>query len=87
MLGIASYAVYAVHKRLYLLSYAFALQLLGVDLQLYSPWIGIAFVTLLLPACLLLNRWVDEPARRWLAAILGRRSAIAGTRERATQAP
>lgn len=86
-LGIVSYAVYAVHKRLYLLSYAFVLEVIGIDLQLYSPWIGIAFVALLIPTCLLLNRWVDEPSRRWLAAILGGRAADAATRERATQAP
>jgi peptidoglycan/LPS O-acetylase OafA/YrhL len=67
-LGLASYAVYAVHKRLYLLTYAFALQVLRIDLFRFAPWIGVAFVLALIPACLLLNSWIDEPARRLLSA-------------------
>jgi peptidoglycan/LPS O-acetylase OafA/YrhL len=86
-LGIASYAVYTVHKRLYLLSYAFVLQIIGIDLQLFAPWVGIVFVLLLIPTCLLLNHWVDEPARRWLTARAKRPVKVAAQREEATQAP
>jgi hypothetical protein len=87
-LGIASYAVYAVHKRLYLLSYAFVLQMFGVDLQLFKPWVGIVFVLILIPGCLLLNRSVDQPARRWLTARFGSgRLKLAAKREEATQSP
>jgi peptidoglycan/LPS O-acetylase OafA/YrhL len=83
-LGLASYAVYTVHNRLYRLTYAAALQLLAVDLQLYRPWVGILFMVLLVAGCLLLNRYYDAPARRWLTRLL---SARLTNREQATQAP
>lgn len=86
-LGLASYAIYAVHKRLYLLSYAFVLQVLNIDLQLFAPWIGILFILLLVPACLLLNRVVDEPVRKWLARRFSKSVRLAVTRERVTQGP
>lgn len=64
--GIASYAIYAVHKRFYALSYGFVLIFLHIDLQRLVPLSGIIFVLLLVPCCLLLSRWIDQPARRWL---------------------
>jgi peptidoglycan/LPS O-acetylase OafA/YrhL len=82
-LGAASYAVYTIHHRLYLLVYAAALQLLGIDLQHFAPWTGVAFTLSLVLGCLVLNRYYDEPARRRLAAIW--RAKIA--REGVTQAP
>jgi len=83
-LGLASYAVYAIHKRLYLLTYGLVLKL-GIDLAGYAPWIGIAFAFLLVVGCLALNRIYDQPARAWLAARIGagRSQVLKG----ATQAP
>jgi peptidoglycan/LPS O-acetylase OafA/YrhL len=83
-LGLASYAVYAIHKRLYLLSYGLVLKF-GLDLSRFAPWIGIVFGIALVLGCLLLNRIYDKPARAWLAARFGsgRSQALKG----ATQAP
>jgi peptidoglycan/LPS O-acetylase OafA/YrhL len=86
-LGIASYAVYAVHKRLYLLTYGFVLKALHVDLARFAPWPVVVFIAVLVPACLLLNKLVDEPARRWLTARTSLRVRVAASREEATQAP
>ena len=86
-LGLASYAVYTVHKRAYLLSYAFVLQVLRIDLQQFTPWAGIGFTLALIGGCLLLNRFIDEPARKWLTKMLGRQVELAAKREQATQAP
>jgi peptidoglycan/LPS O-acetylase OafA/YrhL len=85
-LGIASYAVYAIHKRLYLLGYGFVLKMRHIDLAQYTPWVGIGFILVLVPGCLLLNRWVDMPTRKWLSRQLGSVKAL-GIREGATQAP
>jgi peptidoglycan/LPS O-acetylase OafA/YrhL len=83
-LGLASYGVYAIHKRLYLLTYGFVLSL-GLDLSRFAPWIGIAFAAALVVGCLILNRIYDRPARALLAAKFGtsRMNILSG----ATQAP
>lgn len=86
-LGVASYAVYALHRRIYMLAYAAVLSLIGIDLQLFSPWPGIVFLALLLPACLILTRRVDEPIRRWLSRSLSREARLGSAAEGATQAP
>jgi peptidoglycan/LPS O-acetylase OafA/YrhL len=65
-LGLASYAVYAMHKRLYGLSYGL-LFMIGLDLQPFAPWVGIMFGSALVIGCLIVNRLYDQPARRWLA--------------------
>lgn len=84
-LGAASYAVYAVHKRLYPLTYAAALKL-GIDLQPFAPWIGVVFIAGLLVFCLFLDELYDKPARKWLAGVLARRRRDV-ERESVTQAP
>lgn len=84
-LGAASYAVYAVHKRLYLLTYAAALKL-GIDLQPFAPWVGGAFLAALITFCVFLDQAYDRPARKWLAAALTRRPKDV-EREGVTQAP
>ena len=84
-LGAASYAVYAVHKRLYLLTYAAALKI-GIDLQPYAPWAGAVFIAGLLALCLFLDGVYDKRARKWLAVKLARRPKDV-ERERVTQAP
>jgi peptidoglycan/LPS O-acetylase OafA/YrhL len=84
-LGLASYGVYAVHKRLYGLSYGLLL-VLGLDLHSFAPWVGIAFALALVIGCLIVNRVYDQPARRWLSdRFRTPRRLIA--REDATQAP
>lgn len=82
-LGAASYAVYTIHHRLYFLTYAAALQLLGIDLELFAPGTGIAFTVLLVVGCVGLSRYYDEPVRRRLAALWGARIVPEGV----TQAP
>lgn len=86
-IGIASYAVYAIHKRLYLLSYGFVLNFFHLDLRQFAPWIVILFIAALIPLCLLLNRWIDQPARKWLAARFNPPVRSAVRQEQATQAP
>lgn len=86
-LGAASYAVYAVHKRLYLLTYAAVLQLFHVDLQRFAPFIGIGFMVGVVGFCLLLNRYFDEPVRKWLTRKLKPQARLGSAREGATQAP
>ena len=84
-LGAASYAVYAVHKRLYALTYAAGLKL-GFDLQPFAPWVGIVFIAGLIPFCLFLDGVYDRRARKWLAGMLARRPKDV-EREGVTQAP
>lgn len=69
-LGAASYAIYAVHKRIYLLAYAGILQLLNIDVQVYaSEYVGTVFMAVLIAGCLFLDRFYDKPAREWLSRI------------------
>jgi peptidoglycan/LPS O-acetylase OafA/YrhL len=86
-LGVASYAIYSLHRRIYMLIYASVLGLAAIDLQLLAPWIGLLFLGLLVPACLLLTRRVDEPIRRWLSRWLGRQARLGCVAEGPTQAP
>jgi peptidoglycan/LPS O-acetylase OafA/YrhL len=82
-LGAASYGVYTLHYPAYLLSYAAALEILGVDLGRFDPWIGIAFIFVVITACLILNLYYERPARQWLA----RRFDATIVPEQVTQAP
>ena len=66
-LGAASYGIYTLHLCLYLLVYAAALRLLGIDLWRYGVWVGIVFMLLLVPLCVLLSRYYEAPARKWIA--------------------
>lgn len=70
-LGRSSYAVYALHSRLYRLGYAALLQLVGFRAERYVPWTGVAFLCLLVPGCALLTQMVETPARRKLSRLLG----------------
>jgi peptidoglycan/LPS O-acetylase OafA/YrhL len=71
--GVASYAVYALHKRLYLLSYAALLQFFGIRAELYAPWIGLVFLFLLVVGCVILTDVFETPVRRTLSRLLDRR--------------
>lgn len=86
-LGVASYAIYSLHRRSYMLIYAAVLGLAGIDLQRFAPWIGLLFLSLLVPFCLLLTRKVDQPIRRWLSRSLGPQARLGSAAEGATQAP
>ena len=86
-LGKASYAVYTVHKRLYLLTYAAVLQILSIDLQPFAPLGGLVFAICLIAGCLLLNRFYDEPARKWLGSFMRRPDRRVLDAEPSTQAP
>jgi peptidoglycan/LPS O-acetylase OafA/YrhL len=86
-LGMASYAIYSLHRRVYMLIYAAGLGLTGIDLQRFAPWIGLLFLGLLIPACVLLTRQVDGPIRRWLSRSLGPQARLGSAAEGATQAP
>jgi peptidoglycan/LPS O-acetylase OafA/YrhL len=86
-LGVASYAIYSLHRRIYMLIYASVLGLAAIDLQRFAPWIGVLFLGLLVPVCLLLTRRVDEPIRRRLSRWLGRQAQLGCVAEGPTQAP
>jgi peptidoglycan/LPS O-acetylase OafA/YrhL len=74
-LGLASYAVYALHKRLYELSYAVLYKIFDFRAEAYIPWAGFVFTVLLVFGCIFLARRYDPPARRrinrWLERWLG----------------
>ncbi|GGW23431.1 acyltransferase family protein [Streptomyces xantholiticus] len=66
-LGLASYAVYALHKRLYMLSCGILLQFFGLRVEQYAPWGGLVFLVLLVSGCVLLADRFETPARRALS--------------------
>jgi peptidoglycan/LPS O-acetylase OafA/YrhL len=75
--GSASYAIYAVHKRLYLLIYALLLHLFGIEAEAYAPLSGALFIVALIAGCIILDRWVDVPIRNLITRSIGRqRKAI-----------
>jgi peptidoglycan/LPS O-acetylase OafA/YrhL len=75
-LGVASYGVYALHKRLYLLGYAALLHFFGVQTERFAPWGGLVFLVLLVVGCVILADVYDRPARRWLTRLLDRRPRV-----------
>lgn len=70
LIGLASYAIYAVHKRLYLLSYALLLKVAHWDATQAAPWIGFAFMASLVLVCVGADRLYDGPARRSLMRLV-----------------
>jgi peptidoglycan/LPS O-acetylase OafA/YrhL len=81
-LGEASYAVYALHKRLYELSYAGFLKIFQVRAEAWAPWIALAFIAVLIAVCIAVHRWFDVPVRRGLAELLLSLRAGSETRQR-----
>lgn len=69
LLGEASYAVYCIHKRGYVLLYAALLQFVGLDAQAYAPISGAVYLLLVFGAGLMLTRWLDLPARHVLTSL------------------
>ena len=72
-LGAGSYAMYCVHRRLYMLSYGAGLQVLNIDLQLFAPWVGFAFMAGLVVLCWLLETRFHAWAKGRMESIMLRR--------------
>ena len=68
LLGVTSYAVYAVHKPLYQIVLGFLIIASPVRPESMAPWIGIAYLFILFCGCILVDRFYDMPVRQ----ILGR---------------
>ncbi|MGW1494265.1 acyltransferase family protein [Streptomyces sp. NPDC002402] len=78
--GLASYAVYALHKRLYMLSCGILLQFFGIRAEQYAPWIGLVFLASLVVGGVILAELFEAPARRALSLFLNRSPAVPGPR-------
>lgn len=63
LLGVTSYAVYAVHKPLYQLLLGFLIVVSPVRPETMAPWIGLAYLFLVFVACLVIDCFYDMPAR------------------------
>lgn len=86
-IGLASYAVYALHRRVFMLGYAFLLQFVHWDAQTLAPWTGLAFIALLVPACMLLDRIYDGPVRKLLTRIFLKRRESAPAETPSSELP
>jgi peptidoglycan/LPS O-acetylase OafA/YrhL len=71
LLGVTSYAIYAVHKPLYQILLGFLI-IASIKPQAMAPWIGIGYLGLVFGLCVLIDRLYDTPARRLLERILAR---------------
>jgi peptidoglycan/LPS O-acetylase OafA/YrhL len=67
-LGTTSYAVYAIHHPIITLGNSAVTEQLGKTLKQFTPWSGLVLMAAMLCAAWLLDRWYDEPARRWMLA-------------------
>lgn len=65
--GVTSYAVYVLHVPAAYLAGNVHHFVFKTDIGTAAPWIGIAFVSVLVLACFLLDRYYDLPLRRSLA--------------------
>lgn len=77
LLGAASYPLYVLH----LPASAATMRVFYGGMATHALAIGVAFTLALVPLCIALERFVDEPVRRWLQKRLpavGRRDASAG---------
>ncbi len=68
-IGIASYAVYTLHKPLYQLLLGFMKFTLPFPPEQLAPWIGIVYVPCLLGLCLGVDRLYDSPLRKGLSKL------------------
>jgi peptidoglycan/LPS O-acetylase OafA/YrhL len=75
-LGATSYAVYAIHSPLYILTHG-ALNVLQVQIEAWFPYLGIGFWALLLLSAWLADRHYDLPVRRSALSRLRRSSPSA----------
>lgn len=65
-IGVASYAVYTIHKPLYQLLLGLMKVVLPFPPEQLAPWIGIAYIPCLLCLCIVVDRTYDAPLRRAL---------------------
>jgi peptidoglycan/LPS O-acetylase OafA/YrhL len=73
LLGITSYAVYALHKPLYQLLLGFLIVASPVKPELMAPGIGIAYLFLVFAGCILVDQFSDTPVRQFLSQMQKRR--------------
>jgi peptidoglycan/LPS O-acetylase OafA/YrhL len=66
-LGTTSYAVYAIHHPVINLLNGTVIKLMGRTPEHFAPWLGLAFMAVMLTAAWLLDKYYDEPVRRWLS--------------------
>lgn len=64
ILGLASYAMYALHRRLYMLGYAFLLKFVGWDARMASPWPGFVFLLFIVFFAVAVDKLYDNPVRK-----------------------
>jgi peptidoglycan/LPS O-acetylase OafA/YrhL len=69
VLGVTSYAVYALHKPLYQILLGFLIVASPVRPESMAPWIGIAYLCLVFAGCVWVDRFYDTPVRRWLGRL------------------
>jgi peptidoglycan/LPS O-acetylase OafA/YrhL len=70
MLGTLSYPVYVLHVPVARTLNGVLAKGLHVPVEHWAPYVGLAFLALFLPACLLADRWYDGPARARLGGLL-----------------
>lgn len=70
MLGVASYAVYVLHFPLRRFYRSGVIDLTHRDVPSMTPWMGIAFLAIVLVVALLLDRFYDRPVRKRLTELL-----------------
>ncbi len=66
-LGTTSYGIYAIHHPIINLLNGTVIKLMGRTPGHFAPWLGLAFMAVLLGAAWLLDKYYDEPVRRWLS--------------------
>lgn len=66
--GRLSYALYAVHMPTFWLFGVVLLKLFGVTGETVAPWSGFAFIAVLAPFCMALDKYYDVPLRRVLTS-------------------
>ena len=70
MLGTLSYPVYVLHVPVARTLNGVLDKGLHVQVEHWAPYVGLAFLALFLPACLLADRWYDGPVRARLGGLL-----------------
>jgi len=73
LLGTTSYAVYALHKPVYQILLGFLIVASPVKVEAMTPWIGLAFLCLLLAGCVAIDQFFDAPTRQFLGQLRIRR--------------
>lgn len=69
---LASYAIYALRRRIFVLGYGPLLKFVCWDAQSVVPWGGCIFRVVLAAGCTLIDRIYNGPARRWLTRLAAR---------------